>query len=178
MDDPKGISPGTSLLELRKSAERSAIPYPRSSCPDGRPEGTHMEQSLILMAIVLVSVSTVLAERARFIYKEGSRADLVFEKLQLAGNVVAIGVELLLPAATGFLGRPLLAYSAATFHILAVIIFRVQLPAIRAVRPSTSARRSVGETELRRTRWPYQTAFAFGYALLLAYVASIFGMYF
>lgn len=31
---------------------------------------------------------------------------------------------------------------------------------------------------LRRTRWPYQTAFALGYFFLLAYVSSIFAKYF
>ncbi|MDT0195547.1 hypothetical protein Q9R30_09285 [Arthrobacter sp. AB6] len=137
-----------------------------------------MERFLILLAIVLASVAVCVAGRYRFPIKEGSRADHFFERLQLAGNVVAIGVELLLPAVTGFLGQPLLAFAAAILQVFAVSIFRVQLPPIRAVRPGTAAQHSVGERELRRTRWPYQTAFALGYVLLLAYVASIFGMYF
>ena len=63
-----------------------------------------MERFLILLAIVLASVAVCVAGRYRFPIKEGSRADHFFERLQLAGNVVAIGVELLLPAVTGFLG--------------------------------------------------------------------------
>jgi hypothetical protein len=71
-----------------------------------------MERFLILLAIVLASVAVCTAGRYRYPIKEG--ADHFFERLQLAGNVVAIGVELLLPAVTGFLGQPLLAYAAAT----------------------------------------------------------------
>jgi hypothetical protein len=137
-----------------------------------------MERFLILLAIVLASVAVCTAGRYGNPIKEGSRADHFFERLQLAGNAVAIGVELLLPAVTGFLGQPLLAYAAAILQIFAVSIFRVQLPPIRAFRPGTAAQHSVAEQELRRTRWPYQTAFALGYVLLLAYVATIFGMYF
>lgn len=137
-----------------------------------------MDRILVLVATVLPALALTTAGRHRFPVKEGSRADLFFERMQLGGNYLAIGVELLLPFVTGFLGLPLLAYAAAALQLLAVMIFQVQLPPIRAFRPGTSGQHSVHEGKLRRTRWPYQTAYALGYSLLLAYVATIFGMYF
>ena len=137
-----------------------------------------MERFLILLALVLVAVALCTAGRYRCPIKEGSRADQFFERLQLAGNVLAIGVELLLPIVTLFLGLPLLAYTAAALQLLAVTIFQVQLPPVRAFRPGTSGQHSVEENMLRPTRWPYQTAFALGYFFLLAYVSSIFAKYF
>ena len=137
-----------------------------------------MERFLILLALVLVAVALCTAGRYRYPIKEGSRADQFFERLQLAGNVLAIGVELLLPIVTLFLGLPLLAYTAAALQLLAVTIFQVQLPPVRAFRPGTSGQHSVEANMLRPTRWPYQTAFALGYFFLLAYVSSIFAKYF
>lgn len=137
-----------------------------------------MERFLIVLALGLVSLATATAGRYRYPIKEGSRADQFFERFQLAGNIVAIGVELLLPVVTAFVGLPLLAYIAAAPQLLAVIIFQVQLPPVKAFRPGTSGQHSVGEDNLRRTRWPYQTAFALGYFFLVAYVFTIFGRYF
>lgn len=137
-----------------------------------------MARFLIILAIVLVAASLSIAGRHRFHIKEGSRTDHLFEQLQFVGNVAAIGLELLLPIVTGFLGLPLLAYAAAAFQLLAVTSVRVELPPIRTLRPGTSGKHSVDKDHLRRTRWPYQTAFALGYVLLLVYVATIFGMYF
>lgn len=137
-----------------------------------------MGRFLILLALVLVALAVATAGRHRYPIKEGSRADRFFERFQLAGNVVAIGVGLLLPIVTVFVGLPLLAYTAAAFQLLAVAIFQVQLPPARAFRPGTSGYHSVEENNLRRTRWPYQTAFALGYFFLLAYVFSIFARYF
>jgi hypothetical protein len=137
-----------------------------------------MERFLILAALILVAISISTAGRYRYPVKEGSRLDQVFERLQLAGIVAAIGVGLSLPTVTGFTGLPGLAYSAVFLQVFAVAIFRIQLPPIRGFRPGTEGRHSVEESEQRRTRWPYQTAFALGYVLLLAYVASIFAIYF
>lgn len=137
-----------------------------------------MERFLILLALVLVGLAVAAAGRFRLPVKEGSRTDQFFVRFQLAGNVVAIGVDVLLPIVTVFVGMPLLAYSAAILQLLAVTIFHVQLPPVRWFRPGTSGQHSVEEENLRRTRWPYQTAFAMGYAFLLAYVLSIFPTYF
>ena len=131
-----------------------------------------MAQTLIIFSFVLVSASVSIAGRYHFPIKEGSKVDLVYERIQLYGNFVAIVVELLLPLVTGFVGLPLLAFAAAIFQTVAVVLFRVKLPAVRPVRPQTSALHSVADDELRRTRWPYQTSFALGYVLLLAYLAT------
>ena len=143
-----------------------------------RPWVPLIERFLILLALVLVALAFTTAGRYRYPIKEGSRADQFFERFQLAGNVAAIGVELLLPIVTVFLGLPLLAYTAASLQLLAVTIFQVQLPPFRAFRPGTSGQHSVEENDLRRTRWPYQAAFALGYLFLLAYVFTIFAKYF
>lgn len=137
-----------------------------------------MEQTLIIFSITLVAASVCIAGRYRFPLKEGSRADLFYERLQLYGNFVAIGVELVLPFVTGFVGLPVLAFTGAILQTAAVAIFQVKLPAIRIVRPQTSSSHSVAVDELRRTRWPYQTTFALGYVSLLAYLATIFGYFF
>jgi hypothetical protein len=136
-----------------------------------------LERFLILLALILVALAIATAGGYRYPIKEGSRADRFFERFQLAGNVVAIGVELLLPIVTVFVGLPLLSYSAAALQLLAVTIFQMQLPPVRAFRPGTSGYHSE-ENNLRRTRWPYQTAFALGYFFLLAYVFSIFARYY
>lgn len=143
-----------------------------------RPRAPLIERFLIFLALVLVALAFTTAGRFRYPIKEGSRADQFFERFQLAGNVAAIGVELLLPIVTAFLGLPLLAYTAAALQLLAVTIFQVQLPPFRAFRPGTSGQHSVEEHDLRRTRWPYQAAFALGYLFLLAYVFTIFAKYF
>lgn len=137
-----------------------------------------MERFLILLALGLVSLAIATAGRYRYPIKEGSRADQFFERFQLAGNVVAIGVALLLPVVAVFAGLPLLAYTAAALQLLAVTIFQVQLPPVQAFRPGTSGQHSVEEDNLRRTRWPYQTAFALGYFFLVLYVFTIFARYF
>ncbi|MDQ0798749.1 hypothetical protein [Arthrobacter sp. SLBN-112] len=137
-----------------------------------------MERFLILLALGLVSLAIGTAGRYRYPIKEGSRPDQFFERFQLAGNVAAIGVELLLPPVTVFVGLPLLAYTAADLQLLAVIIFQVQLPPVQTFRPGTSGQHSVEKDNLRRTRWPYQTAFALGYFFLVAYVFTIFARYF
>lgn len=137
-----------------------------------------MERSLIIFSVILISASVCIAGRYRFPIQEGSKVDLFYERLQLYGNVVAIGVELLLPFVTGFVGIPVLAFTAALFQAAAVAIFRIKVRAIRIVRPKTSASHSVAVEELRRTRWPYQTSFALGYVSLLAYLATIFRYFF
>lgn len=132
-----------------------------------------MGRFLVIFAFVLIAASTATAGRFRYPVKEGTRLDLFFERLQLSGNVLALALEMALPIVTGFVGVPALSFIAAGFQLAAILAYRVQLPAIRPVRASTSARHSVDEASLRRTRWPYQTLFALGYIILLAYLISI-----
>jgi hypothetical protein len=132
-----------------------------------------MERFVVILAFVLIAASVAAAGRFRYPVKEGTRADLFFERLQLSGNFLALAVEMALPIVTDFVGVPALSFIAGGFQLAAIIAYRVQLPAIRPVRASTSGRHSVNEVSLRRTRWPYQTLFALGYIILLAYLFSI-----
>jgi hypothetical protein len=137
-----------------------------------------MARALLIAIVCLVSFSTSIGGRYRIPIKRGSRLDLAYDRVQLAGNVAALVVEVLLPIATGFLGVPLFAACAALCQAGALMIYKVQLPPIRIVRPGTSGLHSVHETELRRYRWPYQTLFPIGYVFLLAYALTVARHYF
>jgi hypothetical protein len=94
---------------------------------------------------------------------------------QLGCNVFALGVELLLPFATEFVGLPVLAFAAAIFRVAALSVFSVQVPVVGPFAPGTSGRHSVGPAGIRRTRWPYQTLFALAHVLLIGFLSSLIG---
>ncbi|WP_120521921.1 hypothetical protein [Arthrobacter celericrescens] len=136
-----------------------------------------MARFLILLSIVLIAASVAVAGRFRLPLKENSRIDVFFQRLQLLGIVIAAVAELALPLATGWLGVPALAYTAAALHIASLTVYRVKLPAVQGIRPRTTGSHSVNERDLRRTRWPYQTLFAVGYVVLLIYIFTIYGYF-
>jgi uncharacterized membrane protein YfbV (UPF0208 family) len=137
-----------------------------------------MDRFLLLGALVVISLSLVTAGRFRYPVKPGSALDTFFVRLQLAGNVVSIIIAAVLPSLTGFQGLPWLSYTAAALVVSALAFYPMKLPALDGLRAPTNGKRSVKTVELRRTRWPYQTLFAVGYLMLLAYVMSVFRFYF
>lgn len=76
-----------------------------------------MGRFLIVLSMFLVASSVATAGRFRFPLKEGSRADVFYQRLQLTGIAVAAVVELVLPTATNWQGIPVLAYTAAALHL-------------------------------------------------------------
>lgn len=137
-----------------------------------------MGRFLILLSIFTVAASVATAGRFRFPLKEGSRADVFYQRLQLAGIVLAAAVELALPTATNWLGLPVLSYMAAVLHLTSLAVYRVKLPAIQGIRPGTTGSHSTGNQDLRRTRWPHQTIFAVAYVTQLIYLFTIFRYFF
>ena len=148
-------------------------------CEEDRGPGVELVgRFLIWLSIVLIAASLATAGRFRFPVKEGSRTDVFFQRLQLLGVVIAAVVELVLPAATGWRGLPVLAYTAAALHLASLAVYRVRLRAVQGIRPGTTGSHSVNEQDLRRTRWPYQTLFAVGYMILLVYVFTVYRFFF
>jgi hypothetical protein len=137
-----------------------------------------MGRFLILLAIFTVAASVATAGRFRFPLKEGSRADVFYQSLQLAGIVLATAVELALPTATNWVGLPVLSYMAAALHLTSLAVYRVKLPAIQGIRPGTVGSHSADEHDIRRTRWPHQTIFAVAHVTLLIYLFTIFRYFF
>jgi hypothetical protein len=137
-----------------------------------------MGRFLILLSIFTVAASVATAGRFRFPLKEGSRVDVFYQRLQLAGIVLAAAVELTLPTATNWLGLPALSYTAAALHLASLAVYRVKLPAIQGIRPGTTGSHSTEEHDLRRTRWPHQTIFAVAYVTMLIYLFTIFRYFF
>ncbi|WP_115788956.1 hypothetical protein [Arthrobacter silvisoli] len=137
-----------------------------------------MARFLIFLSIVLIAASLATAGRFRFPLKEGSRTDLFFQRLQLLGIVIASVVELALPTATGWLGLPVLAHTAAALHLASLAVYPVKLRAVQGIRPGTTGSHSVNEQDLRRTRWPHQALFAIAYITLLVYIFTIYRFFF
>ncbi|WP_216659663.1 hypothetical protein [Paenarthrobacter sp. CM16] len=104
--------------------------------------------------------------------------DRFFVGLQLAGNGVALVVAVLLPAFSTFQGLWGLAYLSGALLTGAFALYPMKLSAIGPAKVSTDGKRAVVPAAIRRTRWPYQSAFAGAYLALLIYAISIFGLYF
>lgn len=137
-----------------------------------------MARFLILLGIFTVAASVATAGRFRFPLKEGSRADLFYQRLQLATIVLAVAIEVVLPAATDWQGSPAFAYTAAVLHLTSLAVYRLKLPAIQGVRPGTTGIHSANHNDLRRTRWPHQAIFAIAHLVLLFYIFTIFRYFF
>jgi hypothetical protein len=132
-----------------------------------------MTRALILIYCFLVASAAAYWGRFRVPFRRGSKTDIYFGRINLVFNALMGVLALILPAASGFIGLPVLSYAAATLTLGSLVLYRYKSLGLHARAVHAGGRRAIPLTDQEKTRWPYSVSYTVGYAVMTMYVWSI-----